>query len=183
MLANSFGPRHQWRLWFVALVLILALASPHAVATPLPKGAKVSIALTLPELNTTMYARPYVAVWVEDKERKVVKNISLWTGRQTEWLKDIRTWWRKFGRYHVADIDGYSSATKPAGNYTILWDGTSEQGSLVPQGQYTLYIEVVREHGGRDILKQVINLDEKSQSWQLAAAAEVGPVTVHYQFD
>ncbi|RJG47752.1 DUF2271 domain-containing protein [Motilimonas pumila] len=167
---------------FVIMALfVAAFTMPAAQAEPLPTGATFSIALTLPELNTTMYARPYVAIWVENSERKVVKNISLWTGRQTEWLKDIRTWWRKFGRYHVTDIDGYSSATKPAGDYTIRWDGKSEQDDIIAQGDYTLFIEVVREHGGRDVLKQAMTLADKSQSWQLPAAAEVGPVTIHYQ--
>lgn len=164
-----------------AVVLSSLALSPLASAEALPEQARVSVQFELPELNVAMYARPYVAIWVEDSQGQVVKNIALWTGNQTEWLKDIRSWWRKFGRYNSEKIDGISSATRGAGNYRVEWDGLNEQGERVEQGEYTLFTEVVREHGGRDIVRQSIELGQESFVISTTPQAEIGVIEINYQ--
>ncbi|GAL14399.1 putative exported protein [Vibrio astriarenae] len=162
------------------LALTTALLSSLSFAQALPEQAKLDIQFELPELDVAMYARPYVAIWIENDQGEVVKNIALWTGNQTEWLKDIRSWWRKFGRYNSQKIDGISSATRAAGTYRVDWDGISDSGERADQGEYTLFTEVVREHGGRDIVRQKIELGNDSFTVSTEPQAEVGFIRINY---
>ena len=81
--------------WSKAL-LALSLLPSLGMAQAIPDTAKLDVNFKLPKIDTSMYARPYVAVWVENSERKSVKTIELWVGKD-EWLKDLRSWWRKLG--------------------------------------------------------------------------------------
>ncbi|QIZ77068.1 DUF2271 domain-containing protein [Ferrimonas lipolytica] len=157
------------------------LLSTSTIAAPLPSQASLTIDLAINDLKVANPAKPYVAVWLEDANKKPAAQWALWTGNQTEWLKDIRTWWRKFGRYNVNEIDGYSSATRAIGEHSIKAPLQHLDGSELQQGQYTLYIEAVREHGGRDIVRQKLNLGEDAIQFTIPAKAELGQITINYK--
>ncbi|MGF1718931.1 DUF2271 domain-containing protein [Vibrio kyushuensis] len=161
-------------------LLALAMCPIAVFAKPLPESAKLDISFELPKIETSMYARPYVAVWLEDSNRKPVKTMELWVGKD-EWLKDLRSWWRKVGRYDRELVDAVTSATRPAGQYRFIWDGTNDVGQRVEQGTYTLHIEVVREHGGRDYLRQKVELNDTEVVYQLEPTDETGQITLNYQ--
>ncbi|MBY5991485.1 DUF2271 domain-containing protein [Ferrimonas balearica] len=160
--------------------LALALALSPAWAQPLSDSAHLDLRLELPAMDVANYARPYVAIWLEDGDRQAVANLALWTGNQTDWLKDIRRWWRQFGRYQADGVDGYSSATRTAGVHQLQWDGTGTDGKRLAQGEYTLYVEVVREHGGRDLVRQRITLGDSAFTLSTEPMAEVGAVELTY---
>jgi len=63
-------------------------------AESIPESATMEVEFELPQVEASIYARPYVAVWIEDKQRNPVRTIQLWVG-DDEWLKDLRSWWRK----------------------------------------------------------------------------------------
>ena len=67
-------------------------------------------------------------------------------GEGKDWLKDLRTWWRKGGRSMKMPADGVSGATRAPGQYTIPLPA-----DLKP-GQYVLNVEAARETGGREIV-------------------------------
>ncbi|CAM2983818.1 DUF2271 domain-containing protein [Vibrio mytili] len=160
--------------------LVIALSPSSLLAEPLPDNARIDVEFELPKIDTSMYARPYVAVWVEDEKRKPIKTIELWVGKD-EWLKDLRSWWRKVGRYDSELVDAVTSATRPAGQYRFVWDGTNDQGIRIDQGDYTLYIEVVREHGGRNYLRQKMTLADSEIRYEIEPTQETGAITVNYQ--
>lgn len=162
----------------LAALLLTPLAS--AIAKPVPETAQLDVSFTLPVIETTMYARPYVAVWVEDADRKPVRTVQLWVGKD-EWLKDLRSWWRKVGRYDRDLVDAVTSATRPAGEYKFVWDGLNDKGQRVEQGNYTFYVEVVREHGGRNYLRQKIELGENAFSHVIAPTEETGAIQLNYK--
>lgn len=164
--------------WSKALIA-LSLLPTFSMAQSLPESAKLDVQFELPKIDTTMYARPYVAVWVEDSSRKSVKTIELWVGKD-EWLKDLRSWWRKVGRYDRELVDAVTSATRPAGQYRFVWDGKSDNGEKLKQGEYTIHIEVVREHGGRNYLRQKVMLGSDNVSYQLKPTEETGEITLDY---
>lgn len=164
--------------WSKALIA-LSLLPTFSIAQSLPESAKLDVQFELPKIDTTMYARPYVAVWVEDSSRKSVKTIELWVGKD-EWLKDLRSWWRKVGRYDRELVDAVTSATRPAGQYRFVWDGKSDSGEKLEQGEYTIHIEVVREHGGRNYLRQKVMLGSENVSYQLKPTEETGEITLDY---
>ncbi|QFT12644.1 DUF2271 domain-containing protein [Vibrio sp. THAF190c] len=164
--------------WSKALIA-LSLLPTFSMAQSLPESAKLDVQFELPKIDTTMYARPYVAVWVEDSSRKSVKTIELWVGKD-EWLKDLRSWWRKVGRYDRELVDAVTSATRPAGQYRFAWDGKSDSGEKLEQGEYTIHIEVVREHGGRNYLRQKVMLGSENVSYQLKPTEETGEIILDY---
>lgn len=149
-------------------------------AKTIPETAVMDVQFELPSIEGGSYLRPYVALWIEDEQRNPVRTLQLWVGKD-EWLKDLRSWWRKVGRSDPHLVDALTSATRPAGKYRFSWDGLDDQGTRVEQGEYTFYVEVVREHGGRNYLRQKLQLSEKSFIKQLNPTEETGLITLNYQ--
>jgi len=141
----------------------------------------LTVKLELPVINTAQYHAPFVAIWLEQAgQRRAVKTLSLWYD-DAKWLKDIRRWWRKAGRY-TEDFDAISSASRVAGHYELHWALTDTAGQPLPAGEYTLLLEAVREHGNRTLLKQPITLGTAgAQHFELAGGTEIGQVTIHIQ--
>ena len=162
----------------MCLLFSLCIALP-SWAKSIPETATMDIEFVIPNIEASIYARPYVAVWIEDKQRKPVRTIQLWVG-EDEWLKDLRSWWRKVGRNDRAVVDAVTSATRPVGQYRFSWDGLDQQGKRVEQGDYTFYVEVVREHGGRNYIRQKIQLAEEGFNMQLEPTEETGLITLDY---
>ena len=168
-------------IYFSYWLLGLMVALPGWAKT-IPASASMGVEFELPQVQASIYARPYVAVWIEDKKRQPVRTIQLWVG-DDEWLKDLRSWWRKVGRDDRSVVDAVTSATRPVGQYRFTWDGLDQQGKRVEQGDYTFYVEVVREHGGRNYIRQKITLGEESFDLQIAPTEETGNITLHYQLN
>lgn len=178
---NFTSPNGIKRQLGVIACLVVALGWPFVgAATTVPAATKLTFELALPDIKTSQYNRPYVAVWVENADREVVRTVSLWLGKD-EWHKDLRSWWRKIGRYQQPWLDGVTGATKPAGSYKFDWSLIDDQGEKIPAGDYTVHIEVVREHGGRNYLKQPIHLGEQGVVKVLEPTAETGPISLIYQ--
>ncbi len=132
---------------------------------------QLTVDFELPTFDTADYHKPYVAIWLENKEEK--KTLLLWhlkKRKSDKWLVDIRRWWRKLGRYGETP-DAFTGATRGPGKY-------SEQFNIGDQSKFTLFIEVVREDGGRSLLKQKVNFDDNKNSYHIAASKEVGDVVI-----
>lgn len=149
------------------LIALLWLSSmPQVMATDF------ELTLSLPK-QTGEYHNPYVAVWVENDKGKSVRTLLLWR-EGAKWLKDIRRWWRKVGRKDAEFVDGITSATRAAGEYQLTFNANTDKGVELAQGKYTLLIEVVRENGGRSIIKQAFVLDGSEQEFTLTPTSETG---------
>lgn len=149
-------------------------------ALPVYAQSNLSVSLTLPEITTGQYHRPYTAVWIENNKGKHVKTLALWSEpKGQKWLKDIRRWWRKIGRTDSNWVDGISSATRPAGTYKLNWDLTTEDQHQLSHGDYKVFIEVVREHGGRNLLKHSFSLNKDFKTI-LKSTAETGPINIQF---
>lgn len=162
------------------LIATTLLASGLVLSGPLQASSDqkaLNIEFTLPEIASGQYQRPYVAVWVENEKGKAVKTLAVWH-EDKKWLKDLRRWWRKSGRYQKEDLDGISGATRAPGTFTLNWDGTDMSGQAVKPGKYTLRLEAAREHGSRTQLKQGFILPDGQQTYRIKAGKELGPVVV-----
>jgi len=164
----------------ITYLLAAMLCALPSWATPLLDNAQMDVEFVLPKIKTGTYARPYVAIWIENSQRKPVRTLQLWV-KEDDWLKDLRSWWRKVGRNDRAAVDAMTSATRPAGKYRFTWDARDQQGNPLEQGEYTFYAEVVREHGGRNYLRQKLNLSDTEFRVQLPATQETGLITLNYQ--
>jgi thiamine biosynthesis lipoprotein ApbE len=146
------------------------------------KNFEVSINFELARFEGR-FRRPFIAVWVEDSKKNTVKTLALWYNKP-RWLPDLKEWYRKNnGRYspETKDIATISSATRPAGSYTLKWDGKTEDGSWVEAGNYTVYIEAAREHGTYQLMKQEVVCKGKAQDFNLAGNIEVTTASVVYK--
>lgn len=114
------------------------------------------------------YRRPYVAIWLEDTDGFPVKTAVLWM--QTEqpgprWHRDLTRWYRNDRLRQVVEeselIGTISGATRGPGNYDAYFDGTDNAGKPLKPGQYTLCLEVAREHGTYQLIREKIEWGDK----------------------
>jgi hypothetical protein len=110
-----------------------------------PVGYQVHFTLTIPTVTAKKYRRPYVAVWVENADAKPVRSITVW-GNNARYWKDLPQWW-KFAKNDNDLVKAVTRATRAPGKYSLVWDGKDDHGTALPQGTYTVYVEVHREHG------------------------------------
>lgn len=120
-----------------------AMTSARPVAT---------IQFGLPKLKVTNLRRPYVALWIQDAERKVIKHL-LVLGDHDVWMRENRLWWRQAGRKEDSLLAGFARPTRRAGVYDLTWNGLDDYGQPLAKGRYTLVMEVSREHGGHEVVK------------------------------
>lgn len=141
------------------LPLILTTAGLTAAAAAPAMSADLSVSIELPRINTSAYHRPYVAVWIEKPDQSAVQTLAVWyhpgsrnsQGDGTDWLKDLRAWWRKGGRAMSLPADGVSGPTKAPGRHAVNVPGARLRN--LPAGQYTLVVEAAREMGGRETVR------------------------------
>jgi hypothetical protein len=133
------------------------------------------------------YRRPYVAVWVEDKDGFPVKTLSLFLMTENpgpRWHRDLRRWYSSDQARLLADdlklIGTVSKPTRNPGNYKVAWDGTDDHGKLLPDGSYTLYIEAAREHGSYQLMKHPFDIGKSDFDVKLKANSEIGAASIKY---
>ncbi|HRI80411.1 MAG TPA: DUF2271 domain-containing protein, partial [Cyclobacteriaceae bacterium] len=142
---------------------------------------EVTIALELARFEGRS-RRPFVAVWVENKKKEVVRNVALWYNKP-RWINELRQWYNKNATtFETGDpaLGSITGATRSPGKHLLRWDGKDDKGSNVEPGKYTLFIEVAREHGTYQILKQEITLNKKPQHFDLPGGNEITSASVDY---
>ena len=168
----------------LSLFCIVPSTVLHAADNAKPLlGEQLTVDLQLPALDVNPYHRPYVAVWIETPQRKGVATLAVWHER-SDWLKDMRQWWRKLGRANQVAIeqqapyfDAISGPTRKPGHYQLVWQGLDNAGHAVPAGDYWLMIEASREEGGRDFKRQKIQWGQhRPQVYTLQGDVELGEI-------
>ncbi|MEO7084109.1 MAG: DUF2271 domain-containing protein [Gemmatimonadaceae bacterium] len=134
------------------------------------------------------YHRPYVAVWVEDASGLAVRTLSIWlnrTGRGPRYFKELRRWFNleesSRGGGGPDLVSTISSATRLPGNYTVTWNGRDDQGRVVEQGTYRVFIEAAREHGSYQLMQQELQLGTESKSADLSGNREIARARIEYR--
>lgn len=172
LLMAANGERFTSRGW-------AALFAP-AAAVEGPAVADVLVTFELARIDAGRYRRPFVAVWVEDKDKFPVRTVALWYDKP-RWLPDLKAWSRADRLRSMADgteiASTVSSATRPPGKYSVKWDGKDQADKAVKPGKYTVLLEVAREHGTYQLLKQEIDLTAAA-SFPLTGGTEVASASV-----
>ena len=162
------------------------LAAMAACATT--QAADLTVKVQIPRLNVAEYHRPYVAIWIENPDQSVAKHLAVWyqTDKKkedgTQWLKDLRQWWRRGGREQTMPIDGVTGATRPVGEHTLQFKSGDKQIAGLPNGSYNIVVEAVREVGGRELLR--VPFEWPGTQPQHASAqgkTELGTITLDIQ--
>ena len=127
--------------------------------------------------------RPYIAVWVEDENHAAVRTITVWHG-SNRYIPELKSWYLKYRGLYTSDKDfsgSVSSATRPAGKYTVKWDGKDDKGEFVKPGKYIIKIEASREHGTYQLMRQEIVWDETPKKIDLAGNIEIASASLDYR--
>lgn len=155
-----------------------ALAAGAAAAPTLAGDLTVSV--EIPRLSVAAYHRPYVAVWIERPDNTAARTLAVWyevsnVAEGKDWLKDMRTWWRRGGRSLTLPADGVSSATKAPGRHTVAVPGARL--SALPAGDYVMVVEAAREQGGRESVRVPFRWGAANTA-RASGSTELGAVSV-----
>lgn len=155
-------------------------------AVPAETGLFVDFTIDRPKGGR--YRRPYVAMWLEDADGFPVKTEILWL--QTEqpgprWHRDLTRWYRNDRLRKTVEksdlIKTISGATRGPGEYQAHFDGTDNLGKPLSAGQYTLCLEVAREHGTYQIIREPITWgDQAVAEKKLKGNVEVGAMSYRF---
>ncbi len=160
----------------------LLLASQSAVRSE--AAHEVIVNLELARIEGQRYRRPYVAIWVEDKDKFPVRTVALWLEKD-RWLPELKGWYRDDRLRLLAEgneiVTTVSSATRPPGKYTMKWDGKDAKGVPVKPGKYSICIEVAREHGSYQLLRQEIDLTAGAKQFPLTGGTEIAAASIDYR--
>ncbi len=150
---------------------------------------QVDFEINQPDGQGRRYRRPYVAIWVENKDGYPVRNLTLWVSQggagPFQWLPDLKRWYRADQeRKHVEKKDLiFSTArpTRPPGKYKVVWDGKDDHGKLLPQGEYTILIDAAREHGTYQNIRKTVTLGAQPFDEPLPGNLEIKSATLSYR--
>jgi len=161
------------------LPLILTATAAAAVAGP-ALAADITVSVEVPRLSVAAYHRPYVAVWIERPDNTPVRTLAVWyevsnTEEGKDWLKDMRTWWRRGGRSLTLPMDGVSSATKAPGRHAVTVPAARLRG--LPAGDYVMVVEAARELGGREAVRVPFRWGAANTA-RASGSTELGAVSV-----
>lgn len=135
------------------IVQTASIASASIAFATTPASAQdANATFDIPRVKASNYRKPYVAIWLEDADRKAVKMYRVLFDQSPigdNWLPDMKTWWRRGGRAMKMPVAGVTRPTRGPGSYKL------KMGSLadLPAGKYALVFEAAREKGGREVVK------------------------------
>jgi thiamine biosynthesis lipoprotein ApbE len=149
----------------------------------------VNYEINRPEAPTGRYRRPYLAVWVENKDGFQVRTLVLWVSfggaGPFQWLPDLKRW-------HKSDRDRklvekkeilftVSRPTRQPGKYKVIWDGKDNNGKQLGSGVYTICIDAAREHGTYQSIRKQVTLGEKPFIEELEGNVEIKSASIEYR--
>ena len=144
-----------------------------------PTNYQVNINLNFKAPPDGRARRPYVAVWVENSNKKLVRTISVW-GKDFRYLRELSGWWQAADSYSDAFAQSVTRATRAPGKYVLAWDGLDDKKQPVAQGEYKIVMEINREHGRHLTESVTIKCGAEAQSAELRATSESDASIIEY---
>ena len=187
-LASASGPRGQ------DAKKAGAKSDGAAKATDQPSPWKdfevvVNFEINRPESETGRYRRPYVVVWVEDKDGKSVRTVSLWVSMggagPFQWMPDLKRWYaadeERKARDETELFFTVARPTRQPGKYKVIWDGKDDHKKPLPAGEYTISIEAAREHGTYQIIRKKVTIGDRPFTEELKGNVEIRSASIEYR--
>jgi thiamine biosynthesis lipoprotein len=144
-----------------------------------PEGRALTVSFEIPVHEGGNYERPYVAIWVTDEARNLVRTLLI-LGPQPRWRESNYIFWRRVERMDAARIAAVARPTRAPGRYDVAWDGRTDAGERAPLGRYTINIEASREHGGHSFVSVPIDLEAGAVNFSAEASQELGQTRIEY---
>jgi thiamine biosynthesis lipoprotein ApbE len=188
MLVASGGARYVSAGWNSLQILAAAAPQTKAAASAVAgeawkPGYELTVNVEIPQTQGFGARRPYVAIWIEDKDRYPVRTLAVLFDKM-RYLNELRGWYRDDRLRAMSEgteiLNSVTSATRSPGKYTFKWDGKDNTGKPVKDGIYTVLVEAAREHGGDTLVKKELSFNGQPAEAQLAPGGELGAVTFDY---
>ena len=186
LLITKTGARLESKGWHAleAPAAPRANPKPALAAQAWDQSFELTINFELARIDDMRARRPYVAVWVEDKDKFPVRTIALWY-QKPKWLPDLKSWSRGDRMRSLAEgsdlASSVSSATRSPGKYTLKWDGKDNKGNFVAAGRYTVFIEAAREHGTYQLMRQEMDFKGVAAQANLPGNPEIAAAALDYR--
>ena len=186
MLIAQNGQRTQSSGWKALERPLMAPAAQAALTTTgaWPTGFELVVNLELATIEGQRTRRPYVAIWIEDKDKFPVKTMALWV-QKPRWIADLKAWYHDDHLRNMAEGNdltaSFTSATRTPGKYSLKWDGKDNAGKLVKAGKYTVCLEVAREHGTYQVIRQEMDFSGTARQVPLNGNVEVASASLEYR--
>ncbi|MEW9900950.1 DUF2271 domain-containing protein [Chitinivorax sp. PXF-14] len=186
LIISDAGPQASagWHAMLAALDSQPRRASPllaadtGAPAPSWPAGFAAIIDYEIPQLDADTYKSPYLAIWITDANRNLVRTLLL-LGNQAKYLDSNYVWWRRYGR-KMGGLDGMTRPTRAPGRYSAAWDGLDDAGQRAPQGRYLVHVEASREHGGHSYEMFELDVGARAFAQDYPAKDEIGTLQLRY---
>ncbi len=152
----------------------------------LPEAATLEVAFTYTAAGGGSARNPFIAVWVEDEAGDLVANLSVWYNapKGERWINNLSSWYAADSAYYQEhgsdDLEAVTGATRPAGTYTVAWDGTAATGERAPTGTYTVYVESAREHGPHSLTSAELTLGDAGATAPMPDDGELSAASAAY---
>ena len=148
-----------------------------------PTGGHMTIGFTYTAAGGGQVHSPFIAVWIENSAGEMVKTVSLWyKDRESRYLNELQRWATTETAFQNAGsndpYDTVSGATRVAGTYSVMWDGTDAKGSPVALGQYFVCVEAARERGPYELVRGPVAIGGTASTTPLADNGELTGVSV-----
>lgn len=160
-----------------ALLLILMLGACASSNAPFPTqtgaaagAAQVRIAFDFKKQSG--YASNQFAVWIEDSAGNLVRTLYATSFTVKGGYKNrpdaIPTWVNKANpsSMQAADVDAVTGATPSSGELFFLWDLKDGNGDLVPNGDYSFFVEGSLRWKNRVLYSGIISVGGTSTTAQ-----------------
>ncbi len=193
-----------WHQYEVAKPLVLALADEPKAKNGDDKPVKekpkapwaddfevvINYEINEPDAaNMRRYRRPYVAIWVEDKDGRIVRNLILWVSfggaGHERWLPDLRRWYKSEKARKLVDQDKSAEPvarpTRLPGKYSVIWDGKDDHGKPVDSGEYVISIDAAREHGTYQNIRKPVTITKTAFAEELKGNVEIKSASIEYR--
>lgn len=163
-------------------------AAPASGTATLPDGAEMTVDFTyaVNDAGGGPSRNPYIAVWIETASGDLVRNISLWyeAGKGERWLNELPSWYAADQDYYDAnqtlDYESVSGATRPAGTYSVVWNGGDESGKRATAGDYVVFVESNREHGSHSLISAAVTLGTDAVAAEISDQGDLSGASVTY---
>ena len=131
-----------------------------------------------------MGAPPYVAVWIEDKDRFPVRTVASGTTASPATSRNSEPGLAATASRHgggVANRRHRHERDARRREVHLQWDGKDNAGKPVRAGTYTVCIEASREHGTYQIIRQDMDFSGTAKHVVLPGGTEISAATLDYQ--
>lgn len=124
----------------IFLITLLASFSPKEKSTQSTTGGEMTFTVRTVTDNGNYSPRHVLAIWIEDANGFVKTRKAMANSR-----KQYLYTWRAASDYNIVDAISGSTLNSHQ-THTITWDCKDLSGNLVPDGDYTVYVEFTEKH-------------------------------------